>query len=344
MTPSQHAKLGAFVVFGLGTGLAALIWLGATNLRTEKHDFVTYVDEAVTGLEVGSPVRFRGVTLGSVSRITVAPNQRLIEVHAEIPVENIDRLFSRQGLHRTAGKFVPDDIRVQLVSSALTGVKFLQVDVFPDPESYPELKLGFPPPANYIPSVPSTLKDLSDSLSETFHRLPKLADRLSSLASRIETVLVDVDAPGLSNRVQALLGTAETKLEAVDTEAFVADVEALMREARETLASTRALLDEVRDPEGQTMQLVARLGRLSESIERAVEALQVEETGRELRKTAQAFSGVAAETAGLGGELQSSLRALREAALAVNELAETLKRDPGALLHGRQRAAGPPGD
>ena len=133
-------------------------------------------------------------------------------------------------------------------------------------------------------------------------------------------------------------------LEAVDTEAFVADVEALMREARETLASTRALLDEVRDPEGQTMQLVARLGRLSESIERAVEALQVEETGRELRKTAQAFSGVAAETAGLGGELQSSLRALREAALAVHELAETLKRDPGALLHGRQRAAGPPGD
>ena len=70
-----------------------------------------------------------------------------------------------------------------------------------------------------------------------------------------------------------------------------------------------------------------------------INAQVVEETGDELRKTARAFGGVAAETTGIGAELQASLRALREAADSVNDLADTLKRDPGSLLHGRQPAA-----
>ncbi|MEZ6189351.1 MAG: MlaD family protein [Planctomycetota bacterium] len=334
------------MVFGIGTGLAALIWLGAAKLVTETHDFVTYLDEAVTGLEVGSPVRFRGVTLGTVSKITVAPNQRLIEVHAQIPQENIERLFAHTGgIHgRPGADFVPDDIRVQLVSSALTGVKFLQVDVFPDKDSYPKLKLGFPPPENYIPSVPSTLKDLSDSLSETFHRLPKLADRLSSLATRIETLFDDLDAPALSNRVQKLMGTAETKLEALDVERLTQDLDGLIADARDALSSTRALLDDVRSEDGEVKQLLGRMRTLAEAIELALDQLKLEETGTELRRTVKAFGGVAEETAGVGPELQDSLRALRAAAEAVTQLADTLERDPGALLHGRQPAAGPPGD
>jgi len=343
VNPSQHTKLGAFVVLGVGIGLGALLWLGAAELRTEKHEFVTFLDESVAGLEVGSPVRFRGVTLGQVSKITVAPNNRFIEVHAEIPVENIERLFKTSGIHEP-GEFVPEDIRVQLVSSALTGVKTLQVDVFADLEAYPKLNLGFPEPEHYIPSVSSTLKDLSDSLSETFHRLPKLTDRLSSLSARLEQVLVEVDAPGLSQRVGKLLDTTETKLEAVDAEALVRDTEAVLDEARETFAATRALIDEVRAEDGNVMQLVAKLNALAETVDEAVAQLKVEETGAELRKTAQALGGVAAETTGIGPELQDSLRALREAADAVNALAEALKRDPGSLLHGRQPASGPPGD
>ena len=42
--------------------------------------YVTYFDESVQGLQVDSIVKFRGVDIGTVRKIGVAPDQRLVEV------------------------------------------------------------------------------------------------------------------------------------------------------------------------------------------------------------------------------------------------------------------------
>ena len=54
------------------------------------------------------------------------------------------------------GEFTRPDLRFQLVSSGFTGVKFLQGDIV-DPVDFPPPVLGFEPPWNYVPSMPSTL-------------------------------------------------------------------------------------------------------------------------------------------------------------------------------------------
>src|SRR5436190_37346 len=73
-TATNHWKLGLFVVVALLTMVGAAFWLGSRALRRESVPLVTYFDEPVQGLDVGSPVKFRGVTIGTVADITLAPD------------------------------------------------------------------------------------------------------------------------------------------------------------------------------------------------------------------------------------------------------------------------------
>src|SRR4051812_10430040 len=134
--PTNHWKLGLFVVVGLVMALSTGAVLGARSMRKEVARYVSYFDESVQGLETGSPIKFRGVTIGNVGWIDVAPDHRHVEVTSELGVAELSRL----GLDVAAGMTVrgapkklemATDMRVQLASSGLTGVKFLQLDFFP---------------------------------------------------------------------------------------------------------------------------------------------------------------------------------------------------------------------
>src|SRR3954452_12054757 len=131
----NHWKLGLFVVVGLVMTLGTVAALGARSLRTEVGHYVSYFDESVQGLEVGSPIKFRGVTIGTVGRIDIAPDHRNVEVESELGVAELSRLgldVAAGPVHKGARKKLEMavDLRVQLASAGLTGVKFLQLDFF----------------------------------------------------------------------------------------------------------------------------------------------------------------------------------------------------------------------
>jgi len=168
---TNHWKLGLFVVAGIGLGLATVFWLGLRRLNRDSIPLVTYFDESVQGLDTGSPVKFRGVTLGNVSTITVAPDHRHVEVWMRIYTDELRRMgFDPER---------PRDpmLRPQLASAGITGVKFVQFDTFP-PGRYPEPDLPYAVPESYyVPAVPSTLKGLEEIANEIIARLPKLQDQ-----------------------------------------------------------------------------------------------------------------------------------------------------------------------
>jgi ABC-type uncharacterized transport system auxiliary subunit len=175
-TATNHWKLGLFVVVGIATAMGALFWIGARRFHRESFQAVTYFDESVQGLEVGSPVKFRGVTLGTVSDITIAPDRRHVQVTQDIYLDVVARLGLRTKAPRKDEEFIDPNLRTQLVSAGITGVRFLQTDFF-DPERYPPPKLPFEPPWNYVPSAPSTLKSVEEAAVEIVNRFPMLEDR-----------------------------------------------------------------------------------------------------------------------------------------------------------------------
>src|SRR5205807_5729109 len=105
-TATNHWKLGLFVLLAVGTMLGALFWLGARRFRRESFRAVSYFDESVQGLDVGSPVKFRGVTVGTVADITIAPDHRHVQVTSNIYVDALVRLSLRTHAPTSEEEFI----------------------------------------------------------------------------------------------------------------------------------------------------------------------------------------------------------------------------------------------
>ncbi len=72
--------VGLFVSLGIILTVVAIIWVGATKYFEKGNRYVAYFDESVQGLQRDSIVKYRGVDVGRVERIGVAPDNKLISV------------------------------------------------------------------------------------------------------------------------------------------------------------------------------------------------------------------------------------------------------------------------
>jgi len=107
--PTNHWKLGLFVVGSLFAAVAIGVYLAAQSLRKDTVEYKSYFDESVQGLEVGAPLKFRGVTLGNVSLIDVAADRRHVEVSYSMTVKTLSdmklsRKEGRQSEHERGGR------------------------------------------------------------------------------------------------------------------------------------------------------------------------------------------------------------------------------------------------
>ena len=87
--PSRSAVVGAFVLGALALGVAAILLFGGSRLFTPTARAVVFFEGSVAGLDVGAPVTFRGVRLGSVIRITLnySPSTGTARIPVTIEVE-----------------------------------------------------------------------------------------------------------------------------------------------------------------------------------------------------------------------------------------------------------------
>ena len=71
MEKLSYFKIGLFVIAAVVIGVIGVVVLGAGTIFRKEALVETYIDESVQGLDIGSPVKFRGVPVGNVERITL---------------------------------------------------------------------------------------------------------------------------------------------------------------------------------------------------------------------------------------------------------------------------------
>lgn len=319
--PTNHWKLGLFVVVGVVLTLTTVAVLGARSLRKEVSHYVSYFDESVQGLEVGSPIKFRGVTIGTVGKIDVAVDHRHVEVTSDLGVAELNRLGLNMGSGANDSRKkldVATDLRVQLASAGLTGVKFLQLDFFVVADNPPPV-LTFPVPENYIPAAASTMKNIEDSLVRTMNRLPEIADQASAIMSKVDGMLGDIQDKKLPEQMNATLAStnqliqgAQKKLEAVEADKLSGHAEKTLIGLNETVSRMNRLLASIDSEKG----LLASLSHASDAI-----------------------GDTAHNADGVGVELQDTLRSVQDAAKSIHKLADALEKEPDMLIKGRGRGA-----
>lgn len=263
-TATNHWKLGLFVLLGIGAMLGVLFWLGARRFRRESFPAISYFDESVQGLDVGSPVKFRGVTVGTVRDITIGPDHRHVQITSDMYVDSLTRLGLLTHAPRRGEEFVGPELRVQLASAGITGVRFIQTEFF-DPQRYPVPHLPFEPPWNYVPSVPSTLKSVEEAAVELLDRLPMLADRAKATLADASRTLDSVDR--FATQLQAKDGSFNGALDGL--RAAAARVDRALDEAH--VGATTASL---RDTAGSVGQAAAGVADAHDDLQASLVALR----------------------------------------------------------------------
>lgn len=316
-TPTNHWKLGLFVVTSMVMALIAIGYFGARSMPKQTVTYASYFDEAVTGLESGSPVKFRGVTIGTVSRIELGPDRRHVKVSYELTVAVLEQL----GIARDSGEKtrlpVAPNLRAQLNSTGVTGIKYVQLDFFDD-ASAPVAELPFPVGDHTIAAQPSSMKNIEASVVQTADRLPEVTERLVTLLDRVQRVAEQLEGQNLPQRAGAVLahadrtlGTLDEKLSQLDTRGLSQDSRAALTGLQGTATRVNQLLDRMNGERG----LLASAERVSNAL------------------------GDAAQSAnGFSTEMEHTLRDVSEAAAAVRDLADALERQPDMLIKGRTRA------
>lgn len=317
--PTNNYKLGLFVVLGLVAAVTAVIVLGAFSSRKETVKYHTFFNESVQGLELGSPVKFRGVTIGHVSAIEIAPDHRLVDVVSELDVTDIKRMGLAETSNPALGKAkfaIPPDLRAQLGSQGITGVKFIAIDFF-DVKSNPPPKLGFDVPERYIPAAPSIFKNLEDVITHAMDRLPDMVDAVVAIMARVDRLLATLEKEDVSGKIGSTLGRADSALTTMQHMLTRIDGANLGDKAAGTINELHVAAEKLN-------KVLDRLDGDKGLVASAQHA-------------ADAFGEMGAAGRGTQRDLEATLRDVSEAAEAIRSLVEAIERDPDMLLKGKTK-------
>ena len=177
MNKLSYFKIGLFVISATVLAVIGIIVLGVGSVFQRTALVETYIEESVQGLDIGSPMKFRGVLVGKVEEITLTSavydtKRRYVLVRIGI-TSNLFQFPLADPNDPSFKSELDRGFRVRLASQGLTGVAYLEADYL-DPERNPPLEIDWQPKYPYIPSARSRIVQLSDSVESILQNFEQL--------------------------------------------------------------------------------------------------------------------------------------------------------------------------
>ena len=368
---ANFAKIGFFVLAGAALIVLAIGIAGARTFNKKVVEAETYFAESVTGLDLGSPVKYRGVPVGEVKRIgfvyseygkrkddllTQAGARQILVVMALEP-ERFG-LLGDQTADKVLRTLVQQGLRVKIASSGVTGLSFLELDYFAQPsdvvEDYP---LTWQPTNPFIPSTPSTMTNLKRAVDDVFVKLSAidlraLGDEMLVTLYLLQNTLNKTDVAALSAEATKLLSelretnrSVKKLLDAPEFAALPADLGATLESAcrittgietniSPLATSLRQIASRADGLLGNANDLIDNADRFIGNADRLLTTNSpvVGEIVGALNQTAQTLNRTTLAQQGTLGEL---IQSLRTAAADLERLAGEMRANPSALLFGQ---------
>ncbi|HJT22837.1 MAG TPA: MlaD family protein [Nitrospira sp.] len=287
MTQKTHYfKIGLFVIGATSLAVAGIVILGAGKWFQKVMMVETYFIESVQGLEVGAPVRIRGVPVGRVESIGLAREEYGLIVNPEagiFPFKGVVvvRMSVRPGVAvqhpdedpTTRMKMAVDGgFRFRLASQGITGVLYVESE-FLDPERYPPMEIAWTPKTIYVPSAPSTITELGADLRSITRKLDqieidKITKDLDTMLTSVTQFVQEVQSEHLGTEVKQVMselrGTVQEARSVIDSPHVgkaLKDSALAMDDIRRTAADLSHTAKDVREAMAQLPEIMTRLNR-----------------------------------------------------------------------------------
>ncbi|MBN1103453.1 MAG: MCE family protein [Deltaproteobacteria bacterium] len=321
---SQKTKfaVGLFLTSGIGIAVISLIWLGMSRFLEKGQYYVTYFNESVQGLDRDSPVKYRGVPVGRVDRIEVAPDSRLIQV--------VMKMDKEQTLDR--------DIVARLKAVGITGSMFVELDRRNPDEPDLSPALSFPSEYPIVASKPSEIGQILQGIDEVIKKVNRvdfegIGRKIEQNLNRIDQAITDADVKGLSKSVEASLARMRRIFESEKWEAVLASAEKASQSLNSLMGKGESTLDDVRGIlDGKQEVIRAALDDFRKAMENANVLL---ERGTSL------VSGTDDTLSHLKKHLIATGQNLERASEKLDRVIELLSHQPSQLLFGDAPAPRP---
>jgi phospholipid/cholesterol/gamma-HCH transport system substrate-binding protein/paraquat-inducible protein B len=336
---ANYFKIGLFVIIATVMAVMGLIILGAGALFQKKTLMESYFEESVQGLEVGSPVKFRGVAIGNVDLITLVGTEYDTALpYVLVRVGLTSRVW--QGKPTQVGdltKEIDQGLRVRLAFQGLTGTAYLEADYL-DPERNLPLEIDWTPRYCYIPSAPSTITRLSEALDRIMRKLEQV--NIESITKGVEISLraftkatEDFDIKEINAQAHELLVDLRETNNLIARALKGERLESILSDTSSTLASARRIVE---GAEPSLAQFPSALAEASKNIEAFTKRL--DNVSQELP---DAFSRLREVLRGIDNLLSSqqqdiaiTVRNIRAASENLKELTENARKYPAQVLFG----------
>lgn len=274
----NFAIVGIFVLVLVAALIGGVLWFSSgKSYRTEYDTYQTYMKESVAGLNLNAPVRYRGVEVGRVQKITLAPGN----------VEQVQLTLSIE--HGTPVKV---DTVALLQTHGLTGLTF--VELTGGSRDAPALKKQHSEEFPVIKTGPSLMTRLDISVTALLSNLNRSSENINALLDEdnrraIKHTLADIEIlshtlaarqaaidSGLSNAARAMENTARLTGElpqlAIRIQHSADAFDHMSDEVKRAATSTRVTMDSAQQFTNETLpelhQLVVELRDLTGSLRR----------------------------------------------------------------------------
>ncbi|MBX3732991.1 MAG: MCE family protein [Verrucomicrobiae bacterium] len=315
------ALIGAFILTGTTLAVAALVILTSGRLFRHQERMILYFDTSMKGLQEGAPVKWRGVTIGSVAEVLIRHNQApddfsnpvIIQVDGEILRRKSD---DRMDLDDPAflKTRIAQGLRGKLdAESLVTGVLYVELGMVTNapPAIFHQLRAEYPE----IPTMPTGIQELLANLAQVDFR--GISERMSALLTRVDSLLGAIDMHMINEEVTRLLSAANGLVASPD-------LTNSLHELNLALGDARVLI------RGANVQMDTLTGSVTNTLAEADRALL------QMRRGLEALTGMVEPDAPFRSDATMALGQVADAAQALAELADFLRRNPNALLTGRK--------
>ena len=276
----------------------------ATFVR--KISFISYFRDSIRGLNVGAPVEFKGIKIGTVKDLKVEFNAEnadfRIPVLLEIEPERLTEIGGRATKEaQNLTPLIERGLRAQLkTGNFVTGQLFVDLNFHPGSEivlvnaddRFPE-----------IPTIPSTLDEITRSVTGLVEKIQNLP--LAKISRKLEDAVT---------RADRLIASTEKLVNSADKVVSSTDIEKVVQNLNITLES---------------------LNSLTAKFDRAT-VPQIAKVLTEAAATLTTARDSISEKSSLRFNAESMLAELATAARSIRNLAEFLERNPNALIAGKK--------
>jgi phospholipid/cholesterol/gamma-HCH transport system substrate-binding protein len=306
--------VGAFVIVLTVALIAGLLWLASGNYQRTAYDpYETYMTESVSGLNLNAAVRYRGVEVGRVRRIMLAPG-------------NVEQVRLTLDIER--GTPVKTDTVATLQTQGLTGIAY--VELKGGRKDSPALISSPEQEVPVIVSAPSLMERLETAAPVLMANMTRTVDNLNALLDETNRTALRSTLADLAVLTQTLAKRSSV----IDA----------------TLTDTARTMDHAARVSAQLPQMVQRFDRSAEALERmAADVSGASASARNTLDSARgALDGSRADLAQFTGtalpETRELVLELRGLTATMQRVVDEVERNPGVLLQGRRAVKRGPGE